>query len=85
MIGVYLIDSCASLAVRWNYVVSEFDLGKDVAFAEAVAGLSKLDLEKLRMEGNYDDLWPAYFREKFGTQVVESQGEIRTLDLNRGI
>ncbi|KAK3292621.1 uncharacterized protein B0H64DRAFT_407181 [Chaetomium fimeti] len=48
-------------------------LGKDVAFAQALAGLSTLGLEKLKIEGYYAQSWPAYFRDKFGARVVEAE------------
>ncbi|KZZ93846.1 hypothetical protein AAL_05562 [Moelleriella libera RCEF 2490] len=51
----------------------EGSLGKDIAFAQAVAGLSKLGVERLRIEGYYAKPWPAYFRDKFGAQVVEAE------------
>jgi hypothetical protein len=48
-------------------------LGKDIAFAQALAGLSKVGLEKLLIEGLYAKPWPAYFRDKFGAGVVEEE------------
>jgi hypothetical protein len=51
----------------------ERGLGKDIAFAQALAGLSKVDVVKLRIEGYYAKPWPAYFRDKFGAGVVEDE------------
>ncbi|KAH6842905.1 hypothetical protein B0I37DRAFT_383140, partial [Chaetomium sp. MPI-CAGE-AT-0009] len=51
----------------------QLSLGKDIAFAQALAGLSKLGVEKLRIEGYYAKHWPAYFRDKFGARVVEAE------------
>jgi len=48
-------------------------LGTDVDFARALAALSKLGLEQLKIKGHYAKPWPAYFREMFGAQVVEAQ------------
>lgn len=48
----------------------ERSLGKDIlAFAQALTGLSKVGVEKLRIEGYYAKPWPAYFRDKFGARV----------------
>jgi hypothetical protein len=35
--------------------------------------LSKVGVEKLRIEGGYAKPWPAYFRDKFGARVVEAE------------
>lgn len=51
-----------------------WSLGKDIAFAQAIAGLSNLRLEKVRIEGYYAKPWPAYFRDKLGAGVVEAVG-----------
>jgi hypothetical protein len=48
-------------------------LAKDIAFAQALARLSKVGVEKLRIEGGYAKPWPAYFRDKFGARVVEAE------------
>ncbi len=48
-------------------------LGKDIAFARALAGLSKVGVMKLRIEGYYAKPWPAYFRDKFEARVVEDE------------
>lgn len=66
-----------SVVVRWwgegVDKTWERSLGKDIAFAQALAGLSKLGVEKLRIEGHYAKPWPAYFRDKFGVLVVEDE------------
>jgi hypothetical protein len=66
-----------SIVVRWcGEVVEkpwERSLGKDIAFAQALAGLSKVGVDKLRIEGYYAKPWPAYFRDKFGAGVVEDE------------
>jgi hypothetical protein len=66
-----------SVAVSWwgEGVVKSWErsLGKDIAFAQALAGLSKVGVEKLRIEGYYAKPWPAYFRDKFGARVVEDE------------
>jgi hypothetical protein len=51
----------------------ERSLGKDIAFAQALAGLSKVGVEKLRIDGYYAKPWPAYFRDKFGARVAEDE------------
>lgn len=66
-----------SVVVRWwgegVDKTWERSLGKDIAFAQALAGLSKLGVEKLRIEGYYAKPWPAYFRDKFGALAVEDE------------
>lgn len=66
-----------SIKVRWwgEGIEKPWErgLGKDVDFAQALAGLSQLGLDKLRIEGYYAKKWPAYFRDKFGAGVVEHQ------------
>lgn len=51
----------------------EQSLGKDIAFAQALARLSKVGVEKLKIKGYYAKPWPAYFRDKFGASVVEEE------------
>ncbi|KAH7264801.1 uncharacterized protein BKA55DRAFT_223318 [Fusarium redolens] len=63
-----------SVVVRWWGIYNnlwEESLGKDIPFAQALARLSKLGIEKLRLEGSYAKPWPAYFRDKFGAQMVD--------------
>jgi hypothetical protein len=66
-----------SVVVRWwgegVERTWERSLGKDIAFAQALAGLSKVGVEKLRIEGYYAKPWPAYFRDQFGARVVEDE------------
>lgn len=65
-----------SMEVRWwgeRHETWERSLGKDIAFAQALAGLSKLGMEKLRIKGYYAKPWPAYFRDKFGARVLEAE------------
>lgn len=71
------IPGLKSVVVRWwGEGVGrpwERSLGKDIAFAQALAGLSKVGVKKLRIEGYYAKPWPAYFRDKFGARVVEDE------------
>ncbi|KAH7169118.1 hypothetical protein DER46DRAFT_251663 [Fusarium sp. MPI-SDFR-AT-0072] len=63
-----------SVVVRWRGIYNnlwEENLGTDIAFAQVLAGLSKLGIERPRLEGPPNKCWPAYFRDKFGVQVVE--------------
>ncbi|XXG99515.1 hypothetical protein Hte_005854 [Hypoxylon texense] len=66
-----------SVVLRWwgEGVVSYWNesLGKDTDFAQALARLSEVGLEKLRIEGYYAKPWPAYFRDKLGPRVVEAE------------
>ncbi|KAI0105692.1 hypothetical protein GGR51DRAFT_548941 [Nemania sp. FL0031] len=67
-----------SVVVKWwgegEYEPNwEKDPGMDVAFAQALARLSTVGLEKLRIEGHYAKPWPAYFRDRFGARVVEAE------------
>ncbi|KAI1130666.1 hypothetical protein F5Y10DRAFT_263007 [Nemania abortiva] len=64
-----------SVVVRWGKGsgTSYQNLGKDIALAQALARLSRLGVEKLRIEGYYAKPWPAYFRDKFGARVVEDE------------
>lgn len=63
-----------SVRVRWSGSswTRHEGLGRDIAFAQALAGLSKLGLEQLKLGGCYAKPWPAYFRDKFGARVVEA-------------
>ncbi|KAI8954980.1 hypothetical protein F4801DRAFT_415847 [Xylaria longipes] len=67
-----------SVVVRWwgegKVKRWERSLGKDIAFAQALARLlSEVGVEKLRLEGYYAKPWPAYFRDKLGARVVEDE------------
>ncbi|EWY89192.1 hypothetical protein FOYG_10118 [Fusarium oxysporum NRRL 32931] len=45
-----------SVVVRWRSIYNNFweeNVGTDIAFAQALAGLSKLGIESLRLEGPY--------------------------------
>lgn len=59
---------CWGASPRWNE-----DLGKDIAIAQALAGLSKLGLKRLMLYGCYEKHWQAYFRDKFGAGVANAQ------------
>ncbi|KAH7200232.1 hypothetical protein DER44DRAFT_524881 [Fusarium oxysporum] len=51
-----------SVVVRWRGIYNnlwEEYVGTDIAFAQALAGLSKLGTESLRLEGPYTKRWPA--------------------------
>ncbi|KAF4338485.1 hypothetical protein FBEOM_7630 [Fusarium beomiforme] len=54
----------------YNYGL--LSLGKHIPFAQGLAGLARMDLDKLTLEGCYAKLWPAYFRDCFGPGVVEA-------------
>ncbi|KAI1381688.1 hypothetical protein F4677DRAFT_439504 [Hypoxylon crocopeplum] len=45
----------------------------DMAFAQALARLPELGVEKLRIKGYHAKPWPAYFRDKLGARVVEDE------------
>jgi len=64
-----------SVVLRWwgEGVIRTWErsLGKDIAFAQALAGLSRVGVEKLRIEGYYVKPWPAYLRDKLGARVIE--------------
>ncbi|KAI4858896.1 hypothetical protein F4820DRAFT_441415 [Hypoxylon rubiginosum] len=66
-----------SVVVRWwGEGIDQLwqrSLGKDIAFAQALARLSEVSLEKLRIEGYYAKPWPAYFRDRLGARVVEAE------------
>ncbi|KAL5620211.1 hypothetical protein FOBRF1_003457 [Fusarium oxysporum] len=51
-----------SVVVRWRGIYNnlwEEYVGTDIAFAQALAGLSKLGTESLGLEGPYTKRWPA--------------------------
>lgn len=69
-----------SVVVRWRGIYNnlwEENVGTDIAFAQALAGLSKLGIESLRLEGQYTKRWPAYFRDKIGCKWLKSRMVVR--------
>ncbi|GAW20556.1 hypothetical protein ANO14919_100640 [Xylariales sp. No.14919] len=71
-----------SVVVSWwgsGVVRMERSLGKDIAFAQALARLPEVGVERLRIAGYYAKPWPAYFRDKFGAHVVEDEDGRRRL------